>query len=395
MLLNHRLVLSLTMSRSWSRPLVLLPLFLLGFVMFITPRGSYEEITNLLNQEDSFLCVDTNLALASPPVEGLVMKNSVPPSQWMSFDTRSEEESDRRIFFHETTGRMDLTMRQTCVIESAAKHNPDRPLHLFVRPLKEGCSPVTENQPPPSSSTIFNPLWLEILTSYSNVKPILINENFYFHGSRLEEWFNRGEWRNSPHEKNHMADYIRILTLHKGGGLYLDLDILILKPLNETIFRNCLAYENALSLDSLGNSIMHLKRGHWLPVEIMQLLSEEYDPQDYAYHGPQAVSTVMHSLCGMTPGNPSSNICKDVRLLGSHFFFPIERPFSDIFYLSTKDPVGAENLKKINSSYGAHLWSSMSGAHTPYRTESDQIFNALARVNCPLTFSRATQFRSL
>ena len=39
-----------------------------------------------------------------------------------------------RIFFHETSGRMELSLRQCCAVESAALHNPRRPIQVFFQP---------------------------------------------------------------------------------------------------------------------------------------------------------------------------------------------------------------------------------------------------------------------
>ena len=43
---------------------------------------------------------------------------------------------DERIFFHETSGaRIELSFRQSCAVESAALHNPQRPIEIFFQPV--------------------------------------------------------------------------------------------------------------------------------------------------------------------------------------------------------------------------------------------------------------------
>ena len=39
----------------------------------------------------------------------------------------------RRIVLHETSGRGYLNVKQSCAVESAGRHNDDRPIHLFMR----------------------------------------------------------------------------------------------------------------------------------------------------------------------------------------------------------------------------------------------------------------------
>lgn len=369
--------------------LSLFPVFVFVFIVTRTPDEKYNH-----HDLGRTLCINRNLAVTSPPVDGLLIDNKVPPSEWKSFDTKQQNDTDKRIFYHETSGRIDLTMRQTCSIESTAKYNPDWSVHLFFRP-SDDCTdvPSSDNTDSPSIS-LYNPLWLDILSHYPNVAAILMNQDHYFAETPLEEWYEKGEWRRSPHSKFHLSDYIRILTLYKGGGLYLDMDIVSFKAFKREKFHNCLSYDSA-SKDVLCNGVIHLERGHWLSVEIMRLLSEEYDPEDYAYHGPQALSAVMQSKCGMMQGDPSSNNCRDLRLLSSRNFFPIERPFFNVFYETSRMPPGSDFLAKMNKSYGAHLWNSMAGSQKPLDINSDQVFPVIARRNCPLTMARASQFREM
>ena len=366
----------------------MLLLFVVMFTLLVT-RNHYRKLAE--SGDWKVLCVDQNMALTSPvAADGLLMKNNTLPGEWLPFDTSqlSQNESDRRIFFHETSGQINLTMKQTCAIESVAKHNPDRPVHLFFRPANS-CSGTT------STSFYYNPLWLEILSGYPNVAAVLLNHDHYFIGTPLEKWYDIGEWRNSPFSTAHLSDYIRILSLYKSGGLYSDLDILTLRPYSGKQFRNFLSYDST-NMDVIINTVMHLERGHWLTVEIMRLLSAEYDPNDYAYHGPQAVSAVMQSSCGMKQGDPSSNNCYDLRVLPSYYFFPIERPFSGVFYETAREPPGSNFLAKMNNhSYGAHLWNSMTGSQKALHSDYDQVFTVLARLHCPLTMARAAQFHAL
>jgi hypothetical protein len=61
----------------------------------------------------------------------------------------------------------------------------------------------------------------------------------------------------------------------------------------------------------------YLESGHWLTVEMMRLLAEEYDPSELVFHGSPAISSLMHSFCAecMVQANPTSNTCKNIHLL--------------------------------------------------------------------------------
>ena len=70
----------------------------------------------------------------------------------------------RRIYFHETTGRSSLNLRQLCAVESAAKENLNRSIQLFLQ------SDNVDLRTPLDS----------IMKQYSNLAVILINATDYF-----------------------------------------------------------------------------------------------------------------------------------------------------------------------------------------------------------------------
>ena len=352
-----------------------------SMALFIVSPPSFVSDTEVVT------CIGNGHPFFPPTVDGLVMDKDIQPSQWKSFDSAHINLTDRRIFFHETNGNAQLNFQQCCAVESAAKHNPDRPVQVFLRPLVNyGCSirPSTLFQSPP---------WLDVLSRYPNVDVILVNEDRYFAGTQLQDWYEKGEWLKSQHKVAHLSDYIRILTLYKGGGLYLDTDILTLKTYQGDKFRNCLVYDSS-DMGVISNGVMHLERGHWLTVKMIRLLAEEYDPSEFVFHGSQAISSLMDSSCGMTQTDPTSNTCKDIHLLPSRFFFPIERPFSQVLYdTMANSTLGIDILSRMKKCYGVHLWNSMATKQRPLLAmDYESIWGALARVHCPLTVARTSQF---
>ena len=69
-----------------------------------------------------------------------------------------------------------------------------------------------------------------MINRYSNVKIVVIDDvEDYFHGSPMEDWYKKGQWRDSKWRVQHMSDYIRMVSLYKAGEMYLDLDIVTIK----------------------------------------------------------------------------------------------------------------------------------------------------------------------
>jgi lactosylceramide 4-alpha-galactosyltransferase len=98
---------------------------------------------------------------------------------------------------------------------------------------------------------------LDILHSYGNIRIRYFNIDEYTKGTKLEQFFKDNPVKNSPHRIEHTSDVLRILTLNKFGGLYLDLDVLSLFPIRLIKNKNfgCLEHD-----DGLANAIVKLDR---------------------------------------------------------------------------------------------------------------------------------------
>jgi len=306
--------------------------------------------------------------------------------KWADTDWDDDDiiSNNKRIFFHETSGRNDLDVRQTCAVESAALHNPQRPIQLFVLSTAD----VNETDP-----------WLQVLSQYSNVDVIVVDdEEAYYRDTPLENWFLQGEWRESYYQIVHKSDYMRMLTLSRGGGMYMDLDYITLRPLEPyELLSNFFLIESA-DMKLLSNSVVHLERGHRLIDAIIERLVKYYRPDDYIWHGPSLVSNVMSKKCNVKRGQPNSNDCTDVRLLPHHFFHPVptthwQKTFRDAddAYIDQlmASPVG----DKRNGSYGVHFWSGKS-KNEPLIFNSMQLYARLFAIHCPRTNAIAHHFVS-
>jgi hypothetical protein len=292
------------------------------------------------------------------------------------------DNSNDRIFFHETSGRTELSFRQTCAVESAALHNPHRPVQVFI-------------QPEPNATVNSSSTWRQVLNHYPNVRVIVIDDvGLYFKDLPVEEWYLKGEWRTSEYRIQHMSDYIRIVSLKKEGGMYLDLDVITLKPYDGPQFRNFVTGRN-LQLNGVLNGVLHFDRGHRVIEKSLQLQAEEYDASDFVYNGPEALSLAMEQLCNFTRGDWLSNTCSDVHLLPHYYFFPNGDLRGHGFYQN--ESVVQRFMKQIREvSYGVHTFNSMTH-HLTIDTSpnSTQVFALLAVEHCPISFSKFHLFSFL
>ncbi|KOB65148.1 Uncharacterized protein OBRU01_23160 [Operophtera brumata] len=122
------------------------------------------------------------------------------------------------IFFHETSCRGGLNSRQACAVESAAKSHPWRNIYVLFS------GPVTESALHITSSSLF------VLKKYPNINFARVHIDEYAKNTAVEEFLAKKTIHASPYKITHTSNYLRFITLFKYGGLYLDMDMIVLKP---------------------------------------------------------------------------------------------------------------------------------------------------------------------
>lgn len=291
-----------------------------------------------------------------------------------------QNNKSNRIIFHETSGSLKLSSRQCCAVESAAKHNPNRPVQVFFnKPDDVQVAHVAEGYSE----------CLAALRTYRNVKMITINVHDYFRGTPLEEWYNKGVWQSSPYKVVHLSDYIRMLSLYKDGGLYMDLDVISIRPLGD--LANFFALEDK-NCSIVPNSVLHLDRGHRFIELIIAHLSDEYDPKEWVFHGSAIMTAIMRDNCGFKGHQvPATNTCGNlIRLLPHQSFFPVTpENYSMLLRKATSD-----DFRLLNESYGVHVWNSKL-RHEFVDVHSNQLFVELMKQHCPLTYSLAVHCKPI
>lgn len=73
---------------------------------------------------------------------------------------------------------------------------------------------------------------IDALLTYPNVHLNYLNITQYAENTPLAEWIKTGKLFRSTYVNTHTSDVLRLLSLWKYGGTYLDLDIIMLKPLS-------------------------------------------------------------------------------------------------------------------------------------------------------------------
>ena len=96
---------------------------------------------------------------------------------------------------------------------------------------------------------------INALLKYRNVQINYLNITQYAEGTPMEEWIKKGELSRSNYQTSHTSDVLRFLTLWKYGGTYLDLDVVVLKPVDT--FSN---YAGVESREFIGSAIINFSQ---------------------------------------------------------------------------------------------------------------------------------------
>ncbi|KOB69439.1 Uncharacterized protein OBRU01_17462, partial [Operophtera brumata] len=208
------------------------------------------------------------------------------------------------IFFHDTSCRGALNSRHACAVESAAKTHPGRQIYvLFSGPVL---------------------IWPFIDSSYPNIHFARVHIDEYAKDTVLEDLFSKRTHDTSKEWKVvHTSDLLRLITLFKFGGLYLDLDMVVVKPLDH-LGRNWVARENG---SNINNAVMNVAKddlGKKFIGMVLNEVSSTYEPDLWQHNGPGALNRVLSEFCNTTSSeNFCKATCQGFEVYGLALFYPI------------------------------------------------------------------------
>ncbi|XP_077523514.1 lactosylceramide 4-alpha-galactosyltransferase-like [Amblyomma americanum] len=205
--------------------------------------------------------------------------------QHESLVENSEEKSGfSRIFFLETGGRGTLSPRFACAVESAARLHPGWTVHLLST---SGGNATHKDTSGP---------FVDVLRSIPNVVLSYIKPVEEFQGTPLEAWYRSGVLNKSSHPVEHLADALRLAVLYKRGGVYLDLDVVVIRPLDPLPSFVCQSPVGRG--DMVSNGFLAFNRGDPFLLALMERAARTYKPEQWASIGPLLLRHVTLTHCG-------------------------------------------------------------------------------------------------
>lgn len=297
--------------------------------------------------------------------------------------TRARQQKNHSIFFIETSGEACLTARQACSVESAARQNPSLEVVVYAeanRIRDDGTLGKTAGQRRSC------PVTHGVLSNYENIRTHRGDLLELLKGTPLWRLVEKNSLKRSKHQLIHRSDAVRVAVLWKSGGVYLDLDCVVLRPLH------CL--ENTLgSIDFIAdwveNGVMTFDAGHPFLKFLMKYMVFAFKPDEYMSLGPATVTDALKHFCERDDLPASRPLrCRNATLFVQppEAFYAIGNRRQNAFYHDEADPDDWLVLRR--TSFLTHVYDAGNADRSvPERS----LYGQLAAEFCPLAYRLALE----
>ncbi|KAK1304838.1 Uncharacterized protein QJS10_CPB11g01672 [Acorus calamus] len=186
------------------------------------------------------------------------------------------------------------------------------------------------------------------------------------------------EWRKTKHYPVHYSELIRLASLYKYGGVYLDADVIVLKSLH--ISKNYIGMEDQLSeAPILNGAVMAFEKNSSFILECLKEFYDTYDDVRVRWNGADLLTRVHKRLDHMGKKSQLKLIVEP-----SYAFFPINSDNITRYFTAPGDDAERAQqdllFKKIlNESTAFHFWNSQTYSLVP---ETDSLVERLLNHHC-------------
>lgn len=186
---------------------------------------------------------------------------------------------------------------------------------------------------------------------------------------------------------HHISELLRLITLYRYGGIFLDLDVLLLSTLEDLH----LNYAGAMTNQSISNSVLSLEPngfGHQIAEWCLLDFRKHLIKDSFGSNGHRFLLRVLQEVCGtknVTLMIEDPKRCNGFRVFNMSAFYEVPLKQSELFI----NPKRAnEMLTRIKHSRLIHIWNRLS-AKWPLKIDSKAAFMQLAVKHCPKVFAAA------
>ncbi|NWU88938.1 A4GCT acetylglucosaminyltransferase, partial [Upupa epops] len=271
----------------------------------------------------------------------------------------------KSIIFLETTERLEPPPLVSCSVESAARIYQDRPIILFMKGLTN--DRVLDMN---SSYTAFS-----LLSSMKNVFIFPLQMENIFQETPLLRWYQQVVPEQEKNWVHVSSDASRLALIWKYGGIYMDTDVISIKPIPEESF--LAAQKSKFS----SNGIFGFPAHHKFVWDCMENFVLKYNGNIWGNQGPFLMTRMLKAICNLTDfKGTEDHSCQNISFLNPQRFYPIPYPAWRRYYkVWDKSP-------DFNHSYALHLWNFMNRNRKCVVAGSNTLAEKLYQTYCPTTY---------
>ncbi|KAJ0247105.1 Uncharacterized protein HA466_0165620 [Hirschfeldia incana] len=173
------------------------------------------------------------------------------------------------------------------------------------------------------------------------------------------------DWRKTKFYPTHYSELVRLATLYKYGGVYLDSDVIVLGSLSS--LRNTLGMEDHASNESLNGAVMSFEKKSPFLLECLNEYYLTYDDKCLRCNGADLLTRVAKRFLN---GKNRRMTQQEPNVRSFSVFFPISsQQITNYFaYPATEDEKTQQDemfKKMINESLTFHFWNSVTSSLIP------------------------------
>jgi len=276
---------------------------------------------------------------------------------------------DYPLFMIESSGRPTLDARQACAVESAVLKSGFNVVLILTSPFLDLRDNTT----------------CQIYMRISNLQIFTVHIPTFAIGSIIEKFLTSGSLEKSNWPAAHTSDALRLLLLYEFGGMYLDLDFVVLRDL--TPYNHMILKQYGI----LCNGAISLPCKHPLLAKALKYVETDYRPDCWICIGPHLITKVAQEI-GNVSNTDELSPTPLLPVLEEHVLLPHHYDYAVPLYFS-EDPISFEEYHSmfVNAS-AVHFYSALS-SHILVEDDPEHFLYALLGPRyCPLSYYSTRYF---
>ncbi|CAL5086076.1 unnamed protein product [Urochloa decumbens] len=188
------------------------------------------------------------------------------------------------------------------------------------------------------------------------------------------------EWRQTKYYPLHYSELIRLAALYKYGGIYLDSDVIVLKPLT-SLWNTIGAANHVPGNSSYSGAVLAFEKQSPLLLECLKEFYSTYDDTLLQWNGAELMTRVISNLSSRADEDMGH---LDAKLEPSATFYPISsadivRYFQEPDNMVEKAHHDATFARIVNDSTTFHFWNGITSTLVP---ESNSLVEKILNRYC-------------